>query len=187
MTKRIGQTKVSPWVGCVCSWKSGRLRDFAGLVMYRVCRKLLKQGLLLFVPQSSQLTPNPIKTLIGEGQNVQAHPHKYASCAITLHYGFWFNCSVKQHCSPWPNMSVTSTCFTLSNADSFLHHLTHTLPTHKHTQFLQPAKPNYSAPASLCQRVMSPTERQWDCWPDAWGRSRWQGRQNKERRKLKED
>lgn len=74
---------------CVCSWKSSsRLGDFAGSVRYRM-QKVIEAGPLALRPPPSKLTPNPIKTLIGEGQNVQTHPHKDASCAVTLHYGHY--------------------------------------------------------------------------------------------------
>lgn len=56
-----------------------------------------------------------------------------------------------------------------------------------HPQLLQLSKPNYSTPASLCQPMMSPTERQWNCWLAAFGRQgEEEGRRGDERRGSEE-
>lgn len=87
-------------------------------------------------------------------------------------------------------MIVTLTCCTSSKALQIPFCITtlkcpvctytHIHP-HTRTQLLQPSKPNYSPPASMCQPVMSPTERVGEkeggsvCWLIAWGCPCWQG------------
>lgn len=93
---------------------------------------------------------------------------------------------------PCKLFTIGPTCLNVESAPAYSiqHCFTHThqARTYIHTEpsnLLQPSKPNYSLPSvSLCQPVMSATERQWDSWL---GASEWPHwcRGGKERQEVK--
>lgn len=136
--------------------------------MYGLYSELLKQGFLFFLPTTMVQSDPPLSA-----PSNKCNPLLFqwqGNCEIPNAF-FCFHASVHR----WAYMPRVESALAYPVRHGFTraHHArtyTHTTKQHAHTQLLQPSKPNYSLPpASLCQPVMSATERQWDSWLSASG------------------
>lgn len=140
--------------------------------MYGLYRELLKQGFVFFLPTTT-VQSHPFHLLYQMspicfcfiGQAIS----KFQMNSVFFPCKFFTIGAYMPHVKSTPTYSIRH-CFTHTHqALTYIH-----TEWHAHTQLLQPSKPNYSLPpASLCQLVMSATERQWDSWLGTSGWPHW--------------